>query len=83
MPGVLCGHGASQWPQMHACFHLPEQEVVDTGNGVLGGGPGPQLGMCKMHPTDVSLACQCFSLPPSFPLSLKKIKNKIFFKLIF
>ena len=47
----------------------------------LGLRPGPWWGACGRQPTDVSLACCCFSpsLSPSSPLSQSKI-NKIFKK---
>ena len=43
-----------------------------------GCGPGPQLGVCKRQPINVSLISMFLSLSPSLPLSLKI--NKVFKK---
>ena len=67
--------GVAQWA---GC--LPANQMVASlipGQGTrMGCGTGPQLGVCRRQPTDVSIAHQHFS--PSLPLSPKI--NKIFKK---
>ena len=67
--------GVAQWIE---CWPMNPRLVslIPSQDMYLGCGPGPQLGVCKRQPANVSLTHTCFSpsLSPSLPISLNENK---------
>ena len=74
--------GVTKWVGHHPT-NRKVTGLIPNWDTLLGHRPGPQLGVCKRQPIDVSVAHQCFSssLSPSFSPSLKITKNNFFKRL--
>ena len=64
----------AQWVERQHANQKVSSSIPSQGT-CLGCQPGPQLGMCKWQPIDITLIHQCLS--PSLPLPLKTNKYDI------